>query len=532
MIIDALKNVFRTFISLLIVAVVLYGAVYFINHKKKQNNNDNVAVVIEDDSSDTDNSDEDTEDDGTDANDDVNGDNDSVIVPDNFQTVTYIPPRDIPNTNLAISRTGTVNLVNQTLVGPDISGNVEEVFVEIGQIITQGQPLFRIQKNNTIEQLLINLETAEKQLQSAYKNLDLVRASQSVSNQSYNLQMIAADMALQQAILNLNSSLDLNQRQLGLEDMTKDLQDLNNQIGASAPNINQIIGDLINEFSPIDLRTNQANTEYLANQAQRQSENLAYGQRQLQLAQNFYNNERNFMQIENAKLQIESTRAQIANQQIASEQNINQIQSQISQAEAQVKLAKLQLDLTTIKSPVSGKIMNIELEAGEKVTPSINYITIANAEEKEVLVNVSIEQALRLTQDQNVEITYAGSKYQGKIKEIGLIANPQTRLIPVKINRIQNSNGLIANSFLRVDFIPDNSRNEVIATQIPLRALKFDNNNYVANIWKNGQIIEKPVSIDGPIENGLVKIIDGLNEGDEIIVNKLISSVNSFNQNM
>lgn len=508
-VLDALKNVIRTFLSIVLVGFIIYGGIYLINKNKQDklvDNNPNEQVVDQNEDTDEDNSED---------------ENSEEEVDMTFETITYQEPKTLGNTSPSLVRTGTVNLVNEALVGTDLPGNVDQVLVNVGDVVEEGQVLFTLKKNDTVEQLLINLDSAEKQLQSAYRNLDLVKQSSDISESSYQLQFAAADMALQQAVLNLNSTVDLAERQLGVEDMSKDLQEVNSEIGAATPNTTQVINGFISQVLPTNQEVDQDELARLGEEAQDLNNNLEYGQRQLQLAQNYYTNQRNLMQIENAKLQIESTRNQIASQRIATAQNINQLQTQVSQAEAQVKLAKLQLNQTSVKAPTSGKVMSIDLSSGVKVDPGVNYISIASQSEKEVNVNVSIEQAMKLQKGQNVIITYAGEQLKGLVKEVGLVANPQTRLINVKINQIEKAASLVANSFIKVEFVAEENQTEVVATVVPLKALDISNQSYKAKVWENGEVMEKNVSIAGPIKNGLVKIVGGLEAGDEIIVSGL-----------
>jgi multidrug resistance efflux pump len=509
MVVDALKNVVRTFISLLVVGLIIYGGIYLIDQYRSENGSEIIAeedVVPEDEEE---------------PDDDVEGEDDTDT-PVNFETVSYREPVVKDNGGNLFSRTGVIGLNDKVEVGSDLSSNVETIEVSVGDTVEKGDVLFRLQENTTTKQLAINLGLAEKQLANAYKALEITKRTAGISEESYSIQMASADLALQQAILSLNSSRDLAARQIGLEDMGQDAEEIGAEISANSPNIEQTIGQLVNnslsEFIGTDLEN-----QYDFEEAQRDLEiaqgNLEYGQRQLTAATNYYSDVRNLQQIDNAKLQIESLRTQIASQRAATDLNINQLMGQINQAESQVALAKVQLDQTVVTAPVSGTVLSVDLNVGQKTAPGVNYVEISSGMQKEVSVFVSLEQAAQISKGQPVEIVYAGEVYDASVKEIALTADERSRLIEVTISNIEESDGLIANAFSRVNFVASAEGPEfVTATVVPFRKLKIEDNKYFAPVLVDMEVEYRQVEVAGPIRSGRIQVVGGLNEGDEIVI--------------
>jgi multidrug efflux pump subunit AcrA (membrane-fusion protein) len=305
--------------------------------------------------------------------------------------------------------------------------------------------------------------------------------------------------------------------------MGKEVETIGNEISQNSPSVEKTLNGLVmqglSEFTESDL-SNQYDFEEAQERLSEAQENLEYGQRKLTNAQNYYSDIGKLQQIENAKLQMSSLRNQIATQRVATDLNINQMMSQINQAETQVQLAKVQIDQTVVTAPVDGTVLSVDLTKGEKVSPGVNYITMTSALQKQVEVFVSIDQAQKLSNNQIVEIVYAGDKYEGKINEIALLADERSRLIKVKIGGIVGSEGLIANAFAKVNFSDLGQVDDqlIAATAVPFKILKIENNKYLAPVWMDGKIEYKKVEVSGPIMAGKVNLIGGLNEGDEIVV--------------
>lgn len=509
MVVDALKNVVRTFISLFVVGLIIYGGIYLIDEYR---NKEEGGIISEEG--------ENKEEEPEDNKDDVEEETDEK--PEGFETISYREPITNNNGGNLFSRTGVIGLNDKVEVGSDLSSNVESVEVKVGDKVEKGDVLFKLQENTTTKQLAINLALAEKQLANAYRALELTEQTAGISENSYRIQMASADLALQQAILSLDSSRDLAARQIGLEDMGQDVEEIAGEISANTPNLERTLGQLVNtglsEFTGSDLE-NQYDFEGAQENLEEAQGNLEYGQRQLTAAQNYYSDIRNLQQIDNAKLQIESLRTQINSQRVATELNINQLMGQISQAESQVALAKVQMDQTVVTAPVSGTILSVDLNVGQKTSPGVNYIEISSGMQKEISVFVSLEQAAQISKGQPVEVIYAGEKYEATVDSIALTADERSRLIEVTVANIKESDGLIANAFTRVNFVTENDGPDYItATVVPFKKLKIEGNKYFAPVLVGMNVEYKQVEVAGPIRSGKIQVVGGLEEGDEIVV--------------
>jgi hypothetical protein len=112
------------------------------------------------------------------------------------------------------------------------------------------------------------------------------------------------------------------------------------------------------------------------------------------------------------------------------------------------------------------------------------------------------------------------------------VANPQTRTIPVEltpvITSMKGKNKFIPNTFAKAKF--HITEKQVIArntesnsadskADIPLSALSKNGNEFQVAVADNGVAKLKPVTIEMQLKSSKVKIISGINVGDEIILN-------------
>lgn len=493
---DAFKNVFRTFLSLVIVGALIYGGIgAWQNYKNMEENNTEIA----------DNSDVDEEE-NLPTEEEIEDEESEVTFP--FETITF-KEGEIEEEK-GFSRTGNIELNNEITVSTDLPGNVEQVLVKVGDEVQLDQTLFTIRENTSIKSLRLNLELAENQLRIARENFALAQQSANVSEASFGTQIASANLALEQAVLGLESSRDIAEKQNGLNDINSFVAEETAAIQEEAQAQVTMNNDNENVDQQIDRRNETLN--FL-------QEDAKFAQNQLSQTQNYYSDLGQLLQIENAKRQIESVQNQIASQRIGTQQSLKQLESQIVSAESQVNQAKLQLDQTSMKAPVNGKVIAVDLSVGEAVNPGQTYVTIAGDSSKIVKVFVTASQVGSLKVGQNVDVAYSGDKLKGKIKDIALKADDRNKLIEVKIGDISGQENLLTNGFARVNFEPSGEKIVSGGVSFPLAKLKIENGSYLAPVLTDGEIEYKTVEIAGPIVKGRVLLVGGLNNGDEVVLN-------------
>ena len=211
-------------------------------------------------------------------------------------------------------------------------------------------------------------------------------------------------------------------------------------------------------------------------------------------------------------------------------ETVDQVRGQILQIQGLVAYAQTQLDNTLIKAPVTGTILDRNVEKGEFVTNGFvgdkgakGYIvTMADLNDLKVELDISQNDFPKLGAKQKGTVTtdaYPDRKYQGIIDEVSPEADRSKATVQVKV-KIQNPD-----DYLRPDMNATvNFYNEVQAASsseqarrvvlIPRAAVQ----NGSVFVAVNGRAKKLPVTLGGATAQG-VMIEAGLIGGEDLIVN-------------
>lgn len=269
-----------------------------------------------------------------------------------------------------------------------------------------------------------------------------------------------------------------------------------------------------------------------------------------------------------SKAQYESTLADIE----ATEENVRASEFSINSAEAGLKESNDNLKRTTIYSPVNGIISKLNVELGERVVGTsqmagTEIMRIANLNDMEVNVEVNENDIVRVNLNDTAEIevdAYLDRKFKGIVTEIANSANTvgqstdQVTNFSVKIRILSESYAdLVSGKPSNYSpFRPGMSATVDVKTNVMTNVLsvpitsvtpreegsellkenqeedekyeeakKSDEKEnskpmqileYVF-VYKDGKVIQTKVK-SGIQDNNYIQIVNGLNEGDEIVI--------------
>ncbi|WP_291953199.1 efflux RND transporter periplasmic adaptor subunit [Campylobacter sp.] len=220
--------------------------------------------------------------------------------------------------------------------------------------------------------------------------------------------------------------------------------------------------------------------------------------------------------------------------------SVADLNAQITQLEISLKNAQKDLAYTTIIAPSKGKIINVAVEEGQTVnanqnTPSI--VRLADLSEMEIRMQIAEADINKINVGKNVKFNILNEpdkKFEAVISSI----DPANTIISdatsnTNLNSNLNSNTAVYyyarvfvkndNNFLRIGMSTENEiaikmvKNALV---IPTLAIKNDANGYYVELLKDKKnIIKTPVKLG--IKDSLnTQIIDGVNEGDLVIIGK------------
>lgn len=206
------------------------------------------------------------------------------------------------------------------------------------------------------------------------------------------------------------------------------------------------------------------------------------------------------------------------------------LKAEIIQLEISLKNSKKDLEYTTIRSPISGYIINIAVDEGQTVNANQNTPTIAiiaNLDEMEVRMEIAEADVGKIKASEVVNFSLLSNpevKYKAKIASIDLADTKNSS------SNSSSSNDAIyyyakffvknKNNFLRIGMSVEN---EIIiktiknALIIPTYAIKNDNDGYYVNVLNDKKVEKKYIKLG--IKDSLnTEILSGLSLNDEIVL--------------
>jgi HlyD family secretion protein len=211
-------------------------------------------------------------------------------------------------------------------------------------------------------------------------------------------------------------------------------------------------------------------------------------------------------------------------------EDIDAARGLVEQAKGQVALAETQLSNTIIRAPVTGTILERNVEKGEFVTTGFvgdkgakgYVVSIADLNDLKVEIDVNQNDFAKLGPKQKGIITtdaFPDRKYDGMIDEVSPEANRQKATVQVKVKVLHPDQYLRPEMNASVAFVSDAKpvqRGEIAKPSIviPMSAVRSGSVFVVAN----GRAVKRTVKTGATTPQG-VHIEDGLNGGEDLIVN-------------
>lgn len=213
------------------------------------------------------------------------------------------------------------------------------------------------------------------------------------------------------------------------------------------------------------------------------------------------------------------------------EESIAAARGQVRQASGTVAYAKTLLDSTIIKAPVTGTILERNVEVGEFVTTGFvgdrgakgYVVSLADLNDIQVELDISQEDFSKLAMGQKAVVTtdaFRDRDYKGEIVEMSPEADRQKATVQVKVQILEPDSFLRPEMNANVAFLaPDapstpSTPTQTAAITIPPSALRDGNKVF---LLVNGRAVERGVQVRARTSNG-AEIESGLNGGEDLIL--------------
>ena len=204
------------------------------------------------------------------------------------------------------------------------------------------------------------------------------------------------------------------------------------------------------------------------------------------------------------------------------EQQLNEAQNLYDNAEIQLEQAEKQLSYTTIKSSLSGIIIRKQVEEGEFINIGNPIVTIVDISRLKIKLNVSEANVYQLKLNDKAIITtdvYPGVRFEGNISFISSQGddshNYPVEIIIPNISKYPLKSGTFANVMIILPVA-------VEALYIPRESLLGSITEASVYVAENNKAIIKKIVV-GSGNDKYIKVVSGLKEGEEVIVNGQIN---------
>lgn len=189
-----------------------------------------------------------------------------------------------------------------------------------------------------------------------------------------------------------------------------------------------------------------------------------------------------------------------------------QAKAQIKQTEAMLEFARIQEKEATLISPIDGFVAQRYLEKGDMATPTRPAFEIVQMDTVKVIAAVPEQYIRKVTTETPVKVEiYPDNDL--RIKRIAPTLDPKTRSAEIEIHIENTDYKLKPGMFTRLDLILATHRDVFI---LPKDYLIAEAGQYFILLVKDGKINKQSIKT-GIESQGMIEILEGLNEGDKVV---------------
>jgi membrane fusion protein (multidrug efflux system) len=211
----------------------------------------------------------------------------------------------------------------------------------------------------------------------------------------------------------------------------------------------------------------------------------------------------------------------LISQKLASETQLDVEMARMQTAEARLEGIVARLDDRLIRAPFSGILGFRNVSPGTLLTPSTPVTTLDDISTIKLDFDVPENYLSSLVKNQEViarSVAYPDHPFRGEVRTIDSRVDPVTRTVTVRAH-IDNENRMLRpGMLLTVDLILERDQ----ALVIPESAIvPIQDREYIYTISDAG-IAERKQIRAGRRQPGVVEVLEGLSEGDEVITQGII----------
>ena len=205
----------------------------------------------------------------------------------------------------------------------------------------------------------------------------------------------------------------------------------------------------------------------------------------------------------------------------AQRQAVASAANQVDAQRAVVAQSQKQLSYADLRSPLSGRVLSRQVDAGDFVESGATLLEVGDLSTLEVTVQVSELDIARLSVGQSAQVKLDafpnGNVISGQVTRISPVADPTSRLIPVQVT-MPNPDGRVGSGLLaRVQLTPSQQARVIVPASALAVGEKESMVFVIEGSGDQAKAVGRPVKT-GERNQDQVEILSGLAPDDVFVV--------------
>lgn len=190
----------------------------------------------------------------------------------------------------------------------------------------------------------------------------------------------------------------------------------------------------------------------------------------------------------------------------------------VTNAKNTLKQAEMALSYVTVTTPVAGTVTTVNADEGGYATASQPMFVVADVDKLEISTGINEQNVKKIVPGQDVllKVTSVSDQwFNGKIKDVSQVMNPQTKNYPVTITLDNQNEALVPGMYAEIKVVVDRAEDALV---IPVQAIVYKEAQPVVYVvQEDNHVKQVPVKL-GLNDGDFYVVEDGLNENDVIVV--------------
>ena len=397
-----------------------------------------------------------------------------------------------------IASSGRVRGVTETVVGAQVAGIVETLYVDEGDRVTAGQALAML-KRDVAEARLAQAEQALNTARAQLAQVERGPLRSEVEAAAEQVRQAQAQLAQQRAAVQ-QAQQSVAQSRAQLQQLQAELELVATQLERSAAILDR------NFISRAEY--DQAQTQYRVAE-----QRVTAAQQAIEVAQ--ANVQAAQAGVQAAQANVKALEARLRTVQTgATPEEIDVARQRVADAEQGLRVARQQVQEAVVTAPFAGIITAINAELGQSVGTQGVVRLVSWALEIRLDVDEGNLADLAVGQEAVISSSvFPDDTFRGRVSEIGAAVDQTRGTVTVRVTPLQPPDWLRPGQTVNVNII---THRAVPRLLIPAAAVGRSSDQTVVYIVEDGRALEKVVLTRAPTAQG-VPVLAGLSAEDRII---------------